>query len=912
MMKKAGITSTRRRFLKSLAVAGGLTSQSLAAAAPSQTTESGELTLGHSASRPPFKYPRTFSGDQLATVAFPLGGVGAGSVSLGGRGQLRDWEIFNRAHKGNSPEYAFASVWTQGANGKTVARVLEARLAPPYQGESGLGSANAPGLSRLEAALFTGEYPIATVTFRDPEIPVAVSLEAFSPFIPLDAADSGLPAAILRYRVRNRSKSKVAVSIAFSLENPVGVDDDRSREEIEKRTNEYRQGSSLEGLLMSNPGLAADDPLAGSLALCLLNAESGKVTVLRGWPKVKWWASPQLFWDDFTSDGEVGPESSQTRPTGTLCLKQVITAGAEAHYTFLLSWHFPNRTPQWCGWQAPKGDEKTIIGNYYCTRFADAWQVAEYVASRLTELEARTRRFVQAMRDSTLPDAVKDAAMSNLSTLVTPTCFRTADGEFHGFEGTFDRRGCCMGNCTHVWNYETATQFLFPSLARSLRQASFGFSMDEQGAIHFRQLLPAGKQRWGYAAADGQMGQIVKAYLDWRLSGDRQWLQSHWPEFKRALEFAWIPGGWDADRDGVMEGVQHNTYDVEFFGPNPQCGIYYLAALRACAEMAREVGDRASAEEYQKLFAQGSRWIDQNLFNGEFYVQRVRPVRRDQVARVTVGNMGSDAFESPEFQLGEGCLVDQLVGQYLADVAGLGDLLDPRNIRKTLQSIYKYNSRSELYHHDCVQRTYALNDEAALVICDYGRARRPEVPFPYFAEVWTGFEYSTAALMLSRGMVSEGVECIENARRRHDGQRRNPWDEAECGHHYARAMAAWSAVVLLGGFEYRAASETLKVAPRIRPGRFSSFWSTASGWGSFSYAARPKQTRVSVSVTYGALSLRSIELGGRLRGAQTSSVVRFAGKVLNHELQPSEAKVVFSFSESITLREGDLVELLLV
>jgi prevent-host-death family protein len=108
--------------------------------------------------------------------------------------------------------------------------------------------------------------------------------------------------------------------------------------------------------------------------------------------------------------------------------------------------------------------------------------------------ERRTRQFVQALRESTLPPAVQDAAMSNLSTLATQTCFRTADGEFHGFEGTFDRRGCCMGSCTHVWNYETATQFLFPSLARSLRRASFGFSMDDEGAIHFRQLLPEGKE----------------------------------------------------------------------------------------------------------------------------------------------------------------------------------------------------------------------------------------------------------------------------------------------------------------------------------------------------------------------------------------------------------------------------------
>ena len=95
------------------------------------------------------------------------------------------------------------------------------------------------------------------------------------------------------------------------------------------------------------------------------------------------------------------------------------------------------------------------------------------------------------------------------------------------------------------------------------------------------------------------MGQIMHAYLDWMLSGDTEWLRDMWPRIKKAIEFAWVPGGWDADRDGVLEGVQHNTYDVEFYGPNPLCGIFYLGALRAAEEMARAAGDTASAAEYR-------------------------------------------------------------------------------------------------------------------------------------------------------------------------------------------------------------------------------------------------------------------------------------------------------------------------
>jgi len=901
MLKRIG--TGRRGFLKTVALAGGLTAQSRAAQTGAGAPASPQPVAPTAAPHPAIVYPRVYAGRQLAQLAFPLGGIGTGSISLGGRGQLRDWEIFNRPDKGRSPEYAFAAIWAQSGNDKPAARVMEARLTPPYQGARGLGSENAPGLRRLAGAAFTGEYPIAHIAFRDSRLPVKVTLEAFSPFVPLDAEDSGLPVAILRYRVRNSGKEKTAVSIAFSVDNPVGGERRRAsqRPAAGGRTNEFRKGADLEGLLMRNPELPASDPQAGSFALCLVRPGSGQVSSLRGWTAAKWWASPMLFWDDFIEDGELGPEAAMRKTTGSLCLKREIEPGSEGEYTFLLSWHFPNRTAAVCGWQAPKGDENTIIGNYYCTRFADAWQAAEYTARKLPELEARTRRFVSAMRESTLPAAVRDAAMSNLSTLVTQTCFRTADGEFHGFEGCDDQRGCCFGNCTHVWNYETATQHLFPSLAWSLRKAAFGFSEDEDGAMRHRQLLPDGKERYGYAAADGQMGQIMKLYLDWRLWGDLDWLRGYWPKVKRALAFAWAPGGWDADRDGVMEGVQHNTYDVEFYGPNPQCGIYYLGALRAVEEMARAVGDADTAAECHRLFRSGSRWIDEKLFNGQYYIQQVRSIPRNQIAKATISDMGSDRPDKPDFQLGEGCLVDQMVGQYLAEVAGLGHLLDPLKIRKTLESIYRYNYKRQLYEHDSVQRIFAVNDEAALVICDYGSGKRPPIPFPYFAEVMTGFEYQAAVHMLYMGVVREGSECIENIRRRYDGERRNPWDEAECGHHYARAMAAWSAVPALSGFRYHGAEKSVTAMPRIHSARFSSIWSTAMGWGTFAQAAQNGRTRFSLFLLEGTLPLRSVTLAAA-SGAKSSA--RLGGENLAHEVKRADSVVTVALAEQITLKPG--------
>ena len=888
----------RRGFLKQAAGAIGASTQlgwpDLAARVDAPAAPSRKVDVS---------YPRRFTGRQLKMIAFPMGGVAAGSLSLGGRGQLRDWEIFNRPNKGFSPAYALPSIWVQAGDAKPIARVLEARILPPYEGQDGLGSANAPGLGRLETATFTGEYPLAHLRFEDRDLPVQVELEAFSPFIPHDPDDSGLPVAIMRYTVKNPGRTTAKVGIAFSIENPVKPGTNRGGAAFavkDARANEYKKSPQLEGLLMGNPDVPAGDPLHGTFALSVLARDGAHTSYWRGWPQGRWWNSPLLFWDVFSRDGQLGQEPDPHNAVGVVCQQSSIPAGGAVNFTFLLSWHFPNRTSDWCGWTAPKGEGDTVIGNYYCTRFTDAWEAAQYVAANLERLESRTRAFTDAFAASTLPSVVKEAASANLSTLASTTCFRTADGEFHGFEGVDDHIGCCFGNCTHVWNYETATAHLFPSFARSLRKASFGYSMDDDGGMRFRQLLPDGKERFGFAAADGQMGQIMHAYLDWKLSGDNGWLAGMWPQIKKGLEFAWEPGGWDANRDGVLDGVQHNTYDVEFYGPNPMCGIYYLGALRAGEEMARAMGDNASADEYHGLFTRGSTWIDSNLFNGSFYIQKVRGFPANEIAPNLRSDMGSGNTESPEYQVGGGCLIDQLIGQYLAEVAGLGPLVSQDHIRTTLKSIFKYNYKRSLDDHANVERTFALNNEAAMVICDYATAPRPRIPFPYFAEVMTGFEHSTAALMLYSGMVDQGLEAIGNIRSRYDGEKRNPWDEAECGHHYARAMAAWSGVIALSGFHYNGPQAAVIAVPRIPHKTFVCFWSTGTGWGTFTYFP----AGFTIKVLAGSLPCGSCEVSG---GSVTS--VKSGGRALQHTVKQSNGRVVVHMKEPVTLLEGNALDM---
>jgi len=513
----------------------------------------------------------------------------------------------------------------------------------------------------------------------------------------------------------------------------------------------------------------------------------------------------------------------------------------------------------------------TIVGNYYATQYRDAWDVAEKVAAQLPKLEADTVQFLRAFCASDLPVTVKDAALATLTALRSQTTFRTADGFPFGWEGCHDHGGCCQGSCTHVWNYENAVGFLFGDFSRRMRRVEFEYATMANGLMCFRVGLPlSNAHQWPKAAADGQLGAIMRFYRDWKLSGDAAFLQSLWPKVRKALEFCWVPGGWDADQDGVMEGCQHNTMDVEYYGPNPQMGIWYLGALRACEEMARHVGELEFAATCRGLFERGRAWIDANLFNGEYYEHQIWPPQPLIADGLRVGMGGS--LTEPEFQLGAGCLVDQLVGQYMAHAIGLGYLIDADHARTTLRSIMKYNFKTNFFRHFNHMRSFVLNDESALVMATYPRGNRPKVAFPYYTEVMTGFEYAAAVGMLYEGLTADGLKCIRAIRDRYDGHKRSPWDEAECGHHYARAMASWTAVLALTGFQYSAVTGTIEFAAATKPVTW--FWSTGNAWGTCRQQPRRGKIQVTFRVEQGTLRLRSVKLAGAGAAAIKDTILR--------------------------------------
>ncbi|TAK67911.1 MAG: hypothetical protein EPO22_02450, partial [Dehalococcoidia bacterium] len=405
-----------------------------------------------------------------------------------------------------------------------------------------------------------------------------------------------------------------------------------------------------------------------------------------------------------------------------------------------------------------------------------------------------------------------------------------------------------------------AMPHLFPSLERTLREMEFHECQDERGHQVFRSFLPirrASKTAHEFhAAADGQLGGIMKAHREWRICGDTAWLRALWPRIRRSLDYC--IEAWDPDRLGVAREPHHNTYDIEFWGADGMCTSIYLGALRAAIAMGEALGEDVAP--YRELLSRGRERMERDLFQGEYFIQRIewRQLRANDPAsmaglRTSYSPEATEMLETegPKYQYGRGCLSDGVIGAWLGEMCGVPPFLDPGKVESHLLSVFRHNFRGSLRDHANPQRaTYALGDDAGLLLCSWPEGGDLSLPFVYSNEVWSGIEYQVASHLMLCGHVEEALQIVLATRARYDGATRNPYDEYECGHWYARALASYGMLHGLTGARYDAVDRTLHVRPRA-PGDLRAFICTATGWGTL----RVDGGDVHVDVAYGTIDI---------------------------------------------------------
>jgi uncharacterized protein (DUF608 family) len=961
----------------------------------------------------------------LARIGMTVGGIGCGTVYLSGDGRLYVWDVFHQPHQGVVAQQVEVPEGYQNISheGKKVRESDGANyLSPPtpdthpnpfrqgfelaLDGESKPRPLNADGWGDVK---FTGRWPLGVVEYSDAACPVAVRLEAWTPFIPLSTLDSSMPVTVMEYTLENRSGQPVTGSLAGIWENPVychskrrnpmkstsrivkengltllmhePADEDAALrpdllfEDFEKadygdwvvegtafgsgpvgqkQMPSYQgkvgaQGARWVNSHASAPGngdVEKDRP-TGTLTSREFTIERKFVRLLLGGGKqagetgievlvdgqvvaaatgddrnrMRWTAldvaahegkkarlrlvdraagrwgnvgADHIVFSDQADQGGLagdrgtavlavlGEKADGDAGQGRLTVPVALAPLEKLTVRFVLAWHFPNqRELEGVGKMEPQ----------HTTRFADAAAVARNVAGRFKLLRDGTMGWVATWNDSTLPQWLMDRAILTTNTLQTTNCHVLGkEGRFWAWEGI----GCCAGTCAHVWHYAQGVARLFPDLERNLREVTdYGVAMNDDGSIRFR------AEANNIMAIDSQTGVILRTWREHLVSPNKDFLSRVWPGAKRALD--WLIRFDENGRgglDGLLDGEQHNTLDAEWYGKVHCLCSLYLAALRAGQEMAREMGDAEYAARCGKIHAMGAEKIG-TLFNGEFFTQE------------------EDPAHSTAIGVGQGCYIDQVIGQWWATLGELGRTQDAGHVRTALNSLWKYNFVPEIGSFRKVfkqGRFYAMPGEAGLIMCTWPKGGLREDfkkhwQYAYFNECMTGFEWQAAAHMVQEGapigaadyqkisglldnaadpraLTARGLAVGRAIHDRYAPSRRNPYNEIECSDHYARANASYSLFLAACGFSYNGPEGVIGFDPKIGPEDFKAPFTAAEGWGTFEQKLTPENGwSATIRVAHGRLSLNEIRLpwlapGGRVRlGADAVPVVSGIGGV---------------------------------
>ena len=780
-------------------------------------------------------YNKTYSGEELSHIAFPIGGLGSGMFCMEGTGAISNLSFHHYPELFHEP-CTFAAIHVDGIPDGT--KVLETNV-PRHKifgrrdGGMGVGGTTW-GLPRFDSGTFSARFPFADITLSDSDLPLDVSILGWNPFIPDDEDGSGLPVGGIEYSFKNTSADEISAVFSFNTRNFIWRSND-----TESPITKMEKGF----VLNQNPVPG----LADAEGHCAIFTDEDSAVVDYCWFRGGWFDPLTMAWNKAES-GKITPnEPAAGAPGASLYVPFSLKPGESKTIRLYMAWYVPKSIHR----IGPDAETDNDRGDYYneedykdcperyepwySRRFESVAEVASYWLTNYNDLKSSTERFTSAFYDSSLPEEVIEAVADNLTILKSTTVMRQHDGRLWVWEGSGDSWGSCHGSCTHVWNYAQAIPHLFPKMERTLRETEFYVDQNKEGHQVFRANIPIRPVKHDFhSAADGQLGGILKVYREWRISGDNDWIRGLYPQIRKSMDYCIRT--WDPDEKGAVEEPHHNTYDIEFWGPDGMCTSFYAGALNSIVQIGSFLGE--DVERYRNLLEKSVRYMDERLWNGEYFIQDIRwkdLKATDPTSAQSFHSGYSDEArevlekEGPKYQYGNGCLSDGIIGGWMSLVCGLDEPFTKDKVRSHLNSVYKYNLKHDLRDHANPQRPgYAVGDEGGLLLCTWPKGGKLSLPFVYSDEVWTGIEFQVAAHLIFEGEVEKGLDIVRTCLDRYDGIKRNPFNEYECGSWYARALSSYSLLQALTGVRFDAVTGTLYIDSRIGKD-FRSFFA-AAGW----------------------------------------------------------------------------------
>lgn len=838
------------------------------------------------------------------TASFPLGGIGCGSIGIGTDGSLKNFEIFNRPDRESVNAFSHFAIKAERGGKVIDSRVLRGDGCGSAMGKvsrergevyvwgNGPDRGTLAGLRHFKSAVFRAFCPVCEIGYVDPNFPGKAKMTAFSPFIPMNSADSSIPCGLFEIEIENTESEDTDFTVALSLGNPFSGN----------RINRATAVSEHTGITLFSD-TEKDTVGYGNMTVSALD---GDVSYQEYWYRGGWFDELTVFLNNFKTPGKLKNRTYGTPCEDGSCVCTVASSVSlkpreKKTLRFIITWYCPIIEKYWDA-------AKPTVKSFVASRYNSSEDVMDYCIKNYGRLKDDTFLFLKAMESQTLPTYVKDALSAAIAVAKSSTVLRLSDGTLWGWEGITEKSGSCEGTCTHVWNYAALFPMLFPDLERGIRDAEFKYSIDGDGRMAFRMMLPLGSHRSNFrACADGQFGTVLKTYREWMLGAGDGFLREKWDLIKLLISYAWSdknPDRWDADHTGVLTGRCHHTLDMELFAPSSWLESFYLAALEAASRMAEYLGDTDAEKEYSSLLKSGRDYTAKNLFMNGYYCQKIDLSDTSPLSSFEMGELiNSDGYldESSgelKYQIGEGLAVTAVEGDRLARSSMLWGVLDEEKIKSTLSAMLKYNFKS-MRDLDNPCRVFASDKDSGVITCSYdGAKRKPAIPITYAEECMTGFEYSAASEMIRCGMVRDGEAVVKAVRDRYNDGRRDPFAELECGASYARSMASFDLISAYSGSYADLRRDNIVGFAPVKNGTY--FWSLDGAFGTVSVGKD-----VVFRVMYGEFSLSSFLFGGNIAS------VLLNGKKIDAEISKSaipKMKTAARF-EKLALKAGDRLTL---
>lgn len=925
---------SRRKFLSTVATAG---SAVIAApgvfAAPYQETverpakDGMQGGVGHAgggtqaASAHTAGVPVTIPSTMPMGSGAPLGGIGTGFVEIRADGCFYEWQIFNAGPWGQNvrstttpstqgPQYLRFLLRTKKASGG----VPQVRRLYLRGDDNELYTL--PFVQDVDSIDYSAWFPMTGLRYNDTTIPVRVSAEVFSPFIPGSARDSATPGFHVVYSLENTSDEAVEVSLAGFMDNPLA-----SALAERKLTNTISQDGEVTSLLLDT---AAQSDFPSGIGNMCFSVTGGEHSYIGGtfqeyalpglcrWRTERVHAMAMTILDEFQQTGRLPNAKGETDPSialptaveidamssadvqrkikelGTDALLARIFAeahaanpdGGEAADRSLLKEVRNNLTSDSRGRHMTWGTgalastvklkprEKAEI------RFTMSWYFPHHMASDGREMghmyanwyksAADANHFLCAQYDRhraatekfarTLTETSCGDAMAFAWSSQMSTLVVNTWWTKDGGYAVWEGLGCCGLSTTDV-DYQGSFPIvaLFPELKLEQMKRIIAHQ-NELGQVPHNFAGDLDTVDRGFARVDMNPQFVMMAYRDYLWTGDKEYLTALWPHLVRAMAFT---ESLDSNGDGLPDrDTSLQTYDAWGMRGTPSyIASLWIGALRTGVKMAEVLQKQEDAKRWAALLTKASASFDALLFNGEYYSLWVDGKTRDEL-----------------------CMTDQVCGEWFSHLIGLETTISEKNFKQSVASIIKYNFNPEFGLHNAT----APKGGAGLLALTNVQA----------GGLWSGIEFAFASFLMDHGRYADGVKIVEATHRRYMRAGR-PWNHVECGGHYSRAMSSWATMLAASGFKPDVAQQTLAIVPGA-PGDFHAPWVMATGFGTISRAGKA----ISIHCAQGTLAVRTLKLSMAASGA------RAGGKALAAKATRSGEGVTLEFASPVSLSAG--------